>query len=1270
MSADVPPAPAGPRPDDSDAAASDAAAPHAGASDAAAPDGGAVRDDPEAYIARDRRWALATRSSMPDRVRGAGLFADISGFTPLTEALANELGSERGSEELTANLDRVFHAVIAEVDAFGGDVIYFSGDAITCWLDGDDGLRATAAALAIQEAMDRVGTIVTPNGTTVRLAVKVAVAVGAARRFVVGDPTIQLIDVLAGRLVDDLADAEHHADKGDVVLDPSAVGSLGDRVRLREERTDEESRRSFGVVEALTVAVERQPSAEPPTLEDEFVRPWLLPAVWDRIRTGRGEFLAELRPAYPVFLRFGGIDYDDDDEAIEKLDAFVQRAQQIMAGFGGNVLQLTLGDKGAYLYGVFGSPTAHEDDAARAAAATLELRDLERTSDVTGIQIGIGHGRLRSGTYGHRMRRTFVCLGDAVNLAARLMSKAPEGSIYVSDDVRAAAGDAYLWEDLPDLILKGKAAPVVAHGLTGSLERASRRKLRFELPLIGRAAELDVLEAALTEAIGGQSRIVGIAAEAGMGKSRLVAEFVRSARRRGLFVGFGECQSFGATTPYLVWREIWRRLLRVDDAMADEQQVAQIEAELQTVDHGLVARAPLLGGLLGIEIPDNDLTTAFDAKLRKSSLEDLLGEVLQARASGEPIVLVLEDCHWIDELSRDLLGALARVAAGLPILIVLAYRPAGEPGGGLGLERLAAFTETPLDHLDVAEAAALIASKLRQTVGEESEPSPALVGLVTERSGGNPFYIEELISFLAGRGIDLTDERAVRNVDLPESLHSLILSRIDTVGEEPRRTLKVASVVGRVFEAPVLPGAYPELGELGTVRDHLGRLREADLVNLDREAQQAWMFKHIATQEVAYESLPFAVRAMLHGRVGEYIERTAGDGVDQQLDLLAHHYWNSDDQAKKVEYLGRAALAAQASYANTAAIDYFERLVPLLDGPGRIEQMIELAKVHHVVGDIPRAEAILTDARERAAGDIGLTARCDHLLAESARRMGRFGEAADILQLAYAAFVEVGDEAGAGDVSQVSGTVAAQRGDVALARDRYRECLAIRERLGDIPGVAAITNNLGIVAQQQGDASAARAYAERALQLYTELGDRRRIGICNVNLAWMDGIAGDHESERKRCEEAIRLAVEVGDRLNAAIAQNNLGDALRDLGRLHEAGEAYAAAAETYRLLGDLGPLMALLEDVAVLSSRAGRHAVAFVLLGSADALRESLGSPRSTDAETELSAKLREAREALGETAADEERRRGTTLSVDEAVDLTLASAGSSGDAIGPTPP
>ena len=196
-------------------------------------------DNPEAYIPRDRRRALASGVELPDRVHGAALFADISGFTALTEALAVELGPQRGAEELTANLNRVFHAIIAELDGYGGDVIYFSGDAITCWIDGDDGVRATACGLAMQETIVRAGQVLTPGGTSVRLGMKVAVVVGAARRFVVGDPEIQLLDVLAGRLVDELAAVEQLAETGEVVLGASALESLGDRAEVAERREGE-----------------------------------------------------------------------------------------------------------------------------------------------------------------------------------------------------------------------------------------------------------------------------------------------------------------------------------------------------------------------------------------------------------------------------------------------------------------------------------------------------------------------------------------------------------------------------------------------------------------------------------------------------------------------------------------------------------------------------------------------------------------------------------------------------------------------------------------------------------------------------------------------------------------------------------------------------------------------------------------------------------------------------------------------------------------------
>jgi class 3 adenylate cyclase/tetratricopeptide (TPR) repeat protein len=1223
----------------------------------------AARDRPDAYIPRDRRWALHAGHALPDRVTGAALFADISGFTPLTEALAGELGPQRGAEELTANIGRVFHAVIGELDAFDGNVIYFAGDAITCWLDGDDGTRACAAAIGMQEAIARTGTITTPGGSTVQLEMKVAIAVGSARRFVVGDPDIQLIDVLAGRLMDTLAAAEHHAGRGEIVLDQSAVASLGGRAVLGESREDEATERTIRVLRGLHVDVEPEPGHQPPPLPDDLVRSWLLPAVYDRMRTGRGEFLAELRPAIPVFLRFGGIDFDRHDDAITKLDDFVRAAQRVLNGYGGNVLQLTLGDKGAYLYGVFGSPLAHEDDAARAAAAALELRDLERTTAARGIQIGMTHGSLRSGTYGHAMRRTFVCLGDAVNLAARLMAAAPPGHVYVAGPLREAAGEAFIWERLPDRKVKGKSDPIEVWSLKGSLERASRRKTRFELGLVGRRRELAALEATLDVAVGGHGRVVGIAAEAGMGKSRLVAEFVRTVRRAGHTVAFGECQSYGTKTPYFVWREIWRRLFGLEDEDGVERQVAALERWLARVDPALVARAPLLGEVVGIAIPDTSLTRTFDAKLRKTSLEDLLATCLRARAQEAPFVAVLEDSHWIDELSRDLLGVLVRAAASLPVLFVIAYRPAVEPGGALGVDHLAGFSELVLDSMEPEEIAALTRSKMAQLLGEDAVVSDALVELVAARSDGNPFYVEELLNFVVAQGIDPADTAAMASVRVPESLQALVLSRIDAAAEGPRRTMKVASVVGRVFPAPMLPGSYEELGTLDTVLGDLDALRAIDLVGLDREAEQVWMFKHAVTQEVAYESLPFALRADLHGRVGDYIERTEPD-PGRVVQLLEHHYWRSDREAKKREYLARAAEQAQDAYANAAAVVYLERLLPLVDGTERVDAMLRLAKVLQLTGDLAGAESLLGTARDLAVSlaDTARTARCDHALAETARRLGRFGDATDRLGLALQGFTAVDDGAGIADVCHLGGTVANQRGDAAAARDSYLRGLEIRERLGDRAGIANLLTNLGIVAIGEGDMAGARAYLERGAAIYRELGDRRGSSIAATNLAWASMIAGEPDAARRHSEEAVGLAREIGDRFNIAIGQNNLGNALRLLGRWRAAGEQYAAAVVGYTELDDRWGLAFLLEDVALLAAATGQAGDACRLLGAAGSLRADIGAPREAALEQDIAKGMAAARDALDPATADRATAEGASMPPDASIALALEVCGTAG--------
>jgi len=1215
-------------------------------------------DNLAAYIPGDRRYALASGLQIPDHVRGAALFADISGFTPLTEALAKEFGPQRGAEELTTHLNRVLHSLINDLDRYGGHVIYFSGDAITCWIDGDDGLRATACGLAMQGTMARLREVVTPAGGSVPLAMKVAVAAGSARRFIAGDPDIQLIDVLAGRLIDALAVAERHAKKGEVVLERSALEAARGRIEVRELRTDEASGSACGIVAGVLGPVPDSPATIfPAPLPEELAKRWLLPAVYERLRTGHQEFLAELRPAIPLFVRFGGMDYDADEDAIAKLDHFLRQVQRIVTAFGGNLLHLSLGDKGAYLYAVFGAPLAHEDDAARAAAAALELRELPSITAAVDLQIGIAYGRLLSATYGHEHRLAFTCLGDAVNLAARLMAKAPPGQIYVAEPVHRAACDAFTWEKLEPLTVKGKADPVSAFALTGSKRRAVRRQSGDDGTMVGRAAELDALRARLDEAQNGQGRVVGLSGEAGVGKSRLVAELVAIAKERGVAVAAGECQSYGRNASYFVWRDIWSTLLRLDRSLAEEEQVRALEKELADVDPALVPRAPLLASLLDLPIADNDLTASFDPKLRKTSLEALLVECLRARAKREPLLLVLEDCHWLDPLSRDLLEAFARTLPALRVLILLAYRPGSEAGGGLGLEALPHFREITLAELDREHAVLLLRSRLQKLLRLEADPPEALVQLVTERAQGNPFYIEELLNFIAGQGVDLTDERALQKLDLPESLHSLILSRIDRLGEAPKEVLKVASVLGRSFQTAMLPGVYPALGGLDAVNAHLRSLDALDLVHVDQSAEDAYVFKHVVTREVAYESLPFAFRSMLHERAGDYVEETEGEGVERHLDLLAHHYWHSDNLEKKREYLGRAGAAAHTAYANAAAIDYYERLAPLLSKGSRLDVLLKLGKVLEVVGNWHRAEEVDGEALTLAESlDDGLRrASCQTAIAEVARKQGRYAEALDLLNKAARGFAAFGDDSGVARVLHLVGTVATQRGDYDKAEQSYKKSLQIRERIGDKAGMASLLSNLAIITEYRGDYEGAHASHERALALRESVGDLWAISVSMSNLGQIAVFRERYDEGREWLEKAMLLARQVGDTWMIANCHNNLGNANRGLGDYAAARAHYADSLRAYRDYDDRWSLTFLFEDIGVLAGRSGDAPSALELVGAADALREAIGAPRAPSTEKEIKTQLAAAVAALSEEDQVACRARGRALELSAAVERAV---------------
>src|SRR5258706_1505919 len=543
-----------------------------------------------AYIPTDRRYALAQGADLPDRTIGAALFADISGFTPLTEVLVQALGPQRGAEELTRWLNKIYDALVVEIENYRGSVISFSGDAITCWFDDQKDVsfafsksvafRATAAALSIQQTMQQFAQVEIPGVGIVSLAIKVVVTVGSARRFLIGDPTIQLVDALAGETLYRLATAEHHTERGEILLDQRAVAVLGVTISVLEWREDSESGERFAVVKQLEVKIEPDPwpTLEVEALTDELIRPWLLPPVFERLMNGMGEFLTELRPTVSLFLRFSGIDYDGDPEAQSKLNTYIQAVQRILARYNSYLLQLTIGDKGSSFYVSFGAPLAHEDDAIRAVAAALELRDLQMDF-ITDVQIGISQGLTRTGACGGMYRRTYSAIGDGVNMAPRLFQNAPLGQGLGNQNVRKSTGDNFKWEEISPLKGKGKSQLVVVFRLISSQERQGIRlhEPKYALPMVGRVAELVLVKQKMDLALLGRGQIVGLTAEAGMGKSRLMAEIIRLAKVRNMLGLGGECQSYGTSTSYVGGQDIWRGFFQLDPAWSAAEQIEALE---------------------------------------------------------------------------------------------------------------------------------------------------------------------------------------------------------------------------------------------------------------------------------------------------------------------------------------------------------------------------------------------------------------------------------------------------------------------------------------------------------------------------------------------------------------------------------------------------------------------------------------------------------------------------------------------------------------------
>lgn len=902
-----------------------------------------------------------------ERFTAAVLFADISGFTALTERLAQK--GPAGAETLTRALNTYFGQLIDLITAYGGDVAKFAGDALTAVWPLENGadtvgfidnstvllpaatLRAAACALAIQTALQNYQT-----DDEVRLTLRMGVSAGDVALIQVGGVYGRWDFVITGPPLNQASEAQARAQPGQIIL-PQAAWNLIEDCAAGQSLSE-------GYVRLETVQnrfdLPPQPAHILPAEIETPLRAYIPGAILARLAAGQSGWLAELRRITILFINLPHL---NDTTPLEQSQAAMQAMQTALYRYEGSVNKISVDDKGSTLIAALGlPPMAHEDDPRRGVQAALAVQAALQELNWSGA-IGITTGRAFCGSVGNTTRCEYTMMGDAVNLAARLMqaagkelsAKPPENaaaltSSILCDEATYQAAQAYIaFEVLPPIVVKGKSTPVAIYKprsvLTGPIlaRTPNAGDPPAETQMVGRTKERVALADRLQALLRGTGSLVIIEGEAGIGKSRLVEDLLRQAQALNVksLVGVGDAVE--KTTPYHAWRMVFRQLFHLD-TRSDSSTVARRNQVLPRLPktRDMLRLVPLLNAVLPIGLQDNDTTRQMVGQVRADNTNELLTRLLQNMAATTPTLIVLEDGHWLDSASWALIYLVSQQVQ--PLLFVLVTRPLADP---LPLEytRLLESPQTHRLRLETLRPKDIM-SLVCQRLGVISLPEP-VAALIYAKAEGHPFFSEELAYALRDAGLIRIADRECRlapgvgdlqTIAVPDTVEEVITSRIDRLEAAQQLTLKVASVIGRVFAFPVLRAVHPIEADKVKLPEHLAMLEKLDITRTETvEPELTYIFKHVITQEVTYNLMSFAQRQQLHQAVAEWLEFTYADNLAPFYPLLAYH-WNQAIGIKAPEpavvskaiyYFEKAGEQASDSYANQEAVSFFCKVIEL-----------------------------------------------------------------------------------------------------------------------------------------------------------------------------------------------------------------------------------------------------------------------------------------------------------------------------------------------------
>lgn len=899
----------------------------------------------------------------------------------------------------------------------------------------------------------------------------------------------------------------------------------------------------------------------------------------------------ERRPATVLAARLLGLDAlstgPTGEEAAARLEAEGQALVGLILRHGGRPLDLGHD----LLIGVFGLPATRENDAERAVSAALEmvaaagngLRGTPRTpgGPGLGVTLGLSSGDVLAAEARGAEPCAALLLGEAVNQAARLARQAGAGTILAAEPVRRLTGS--LFELIPRSDLALEAAPTVAiYQVIGPRAGGPSRRQApgHRAPLIGRARELALLQEAWRACQQGRGQTVSIVGEAGSGKSRLLDEF-----RRGFGPGAvrwlaAGCPSSHPPGPYELVADLLRALLGLAPSLEGPEAGRELAAALR---RGLEEDAagpdavPLddvavLGEILAVVVPHVLPRPQVEPRARQRRIVALLGRLLARCAAQGPLIVAVDDLHWADDASLEVLNQLAGGLERLPVLLIALFR--SEAAWQPPWWNRPSHRWLRLDALSEAESAALLAALLAPEA-LSAEPAHAIL----DRAGGNPFFLRELA--LAVRAPAARESGAL--APLPGTVQRLILTRIDALPEAARRVLALAAVAGDQVSVEALAAALAETGDDAALDEGLIRLEEREFL-YQRWDEPGRRFVHALLREVAYGALAADVRSRLHLCLGRALERIYVGREVEVLDLLAHHFDLSADRLAALRYSLAAARRAAETWANTLALAWYGRALARLNSyaaepPDEAEQergasadqllrwQVEAfegqAGVQAAIGRTDDAIAGFARALELVAGAaIFPAARQADLYRKLAIARHDRGDLAGAQAALEQGLSAVGEQPGveAGRLHVWSGLLRYRRGDLADALASCEQGIRILAQADSPQDLAQAYNLQGLVYRNMGESGPAIAAHERSIALYTAAGDSAGLERATSNLGCVYQDLSRWTAALHCFERSAALAERTGEPWRQAAAAINLGEIYRRQGDLGRAIAAYERA--------------------------------------------------------------------------------------------------------------